>query len=161
MLHKKTGEARPMVRKALKIAEELENLFSVFLVHHMLGDCAWIDGKYLESESEYGMGVKTILKYGDTSYTCIDMLGFAMSIAGQGRYAKALRLNAAATKTALIYGFIVPEEIPIEFWHELVMQHIVGTRKTLGEELTNKYEEEGCALSFDEAVKYALNFKID
>jgi len=89
------------------------------------------------------------------------MLGVAMSVAGQGRYAKALRINAAATKMAKSFGSWIPEEVPLTFWQECVQQLIVGTREKLGEELTNQYEEEGRAMSFDEAVKYTLNFEID
>jgi hypothetical protein len=143
------------------MAEELENLYLICASHHMLGDCALIDGIYDESEREYGMGLKTTLKYGDTSYTCTEMVGVAMSVAGQGRYAKSLKLNAAATKMAKSFGSWIPEEIPLVFWHELVQKFIVGTREKLGEELTNQYEEEGRAKSFDEAVNYALNFEID
>jgi hypothetical protein len=127
----------------------------------MLGDCALIDGIYPESEREYGQGLEKTLKYGDTAYTCTEMLGVAMSVAGQGRYAKALRLNAAATRNALSFGSWVPEEIPLVFWHELVIQLIVGTREKLGEELTQQYEEEGRAMSFEEAVDYALDFERD
>ena len=158
---KKTAKARPMVRKVLKMAEELENLYIIFLAHHMLGDCALIDGIYPESEREYGQGLETTLKYDDTAYTCTEMLGVAMSVAGQGRYAKALRLNAAATRNALSFGSWVPEDIPLVFWHELVLQLIVGTREKLGEELTQQYEEEGRSMSFEEAVDYALDFDRD
>jgi tetratricopeptide (TPR) repeat protein len=158
---KNTSEARPMIKKALKMAVELENLYLIFVTHHMLGDCALMDGIYIESEREYGMGLETTLKYGDTSYTCTEILGVAMSVAGQGRYAKALRLNATATRAAVSFGSWIPEEIPIVFWHEMVVKLIHGTREKLGEELTNQYEEQGRAMSFDEAVKYALNFDID
>jgi len=158
---KKTGEARSAARKLLKLAEELENLYIIFTSHHMLGDCALIDGEYHESEREYGDGVKTTLKSGDTAYTCVDMCGVAMSVAGQGRYAKALRINAAATGKAISFGSFVPEALPLVFWHELVIQHIVGTREKLGEELTQKYEEEGRSMGFEKAVEYALDFEKD
>ena len=146
---------------ALKMAEEFKNVFLVFEAHHMLGDCSLIEGEYHESERQYGLGLETTLEYDDTTYTCTEMLGVAMSVAGQGRFAKALRLNAAATKMAKSVGCWIPEEIPLVFWHELVIKLIVGTREKLGEELTNQYEEEGLVMSFEEAVKYALNFKID
>ena len=158
---KKTEEARPLLKKLVKMAEELENLYCTTAAHHMLGDCALIDGIYHESEREYGTGLKITLKYGDTTYTCTEMLGVAMSVVGQGRHAKALRLNAAATKIAKSFGCWIPEEIPLIFWQEQVQLLIAGTREKLGEELTNQYEEEGQALSFDEAVEYALNFEKD
>jgi len=150
-----------MARNILKLAEKLENLFAIFVAHHQLGDCALIDGRYHESEREYGQRLETTLKYNDISYSCVEMLGIAMSVAGQERPAKALRINAAATKTALAFGFLVPEEYPLVFWQKLVQKHIVGTREKLGEELTHTYEEEGRSMSFEEAVEYALDFDRD
>ncbi|KPK87253.1 MAG: hypothetical protein AMS27_02825 [Bacteroides sp. SM23_62_1] len=158
---KKTAEARLMARKLSGLAEKLKNMYGILASHHFLGDCALIEGKFYESEKEYGKGLSTTLMYNDTSFSCVEMFGIAMSVAGQGRYSKALRINAAVTKTAISNGFIVPEEVPAVFWKELVNQHIIGTREKLGEELTYKYEEEGRSMSFDEAVKYALNVDID
>jgi len=158
---KKTGEARPIVRKALKMAEDLENLYLICATHHMLGDCALMDGEYEISEKEYGEGLNTTLKSGDTAYTNVEMCGVAMSVAGQGRYAKALRINAAATRNAQSFGSWIPEDIPLVFWHELAVQLLAGTREKLGEELTQKYEEEGRSMNFEEAVDYTLDFNRD
>lgn len=158
---KKTKEARSMVRKAVKMAEDLENLYLICATHHMLGDCALIEGNYREAEKEYGYGLKTTLKSGDTAYTNIEMCGVAMSLAGQGRHAKALRVNAAATKNALAFGSWVPEEIPLVFWHELSVKLLAGTRKNLGEDKTLHYEEEGRAMEFQAAVAYTLDFGKD
>jgi predicted ATPase/AraC-like DNA-binding protein len=158
---KKTEEARPMCRKVLKMAKELENLYMELVGHHMLGDCALMDGIYKDAEREYGEGVKTTLKSGDIAYTCIDMCGVAMGLAGQGRHAKALRVNAAATSKAKSFGSFIPEDIPLVFWHELVIKLLAGTREKLGEELTKKYEEEGQSMSFEEAVAYTLDLKKD
>jgi predicted ATPase len=158
---KKTREARPAALRLLAIAEELENPFGILAAHHLLGDCAIMEGQYIESEKEYGQGVFTSFKSGDASYTCVEMVGVAMSIAGQGRYAKALRLNAAATRIAKTHGFSVPEEFELIFWKELVQQHIAGTREKLGKVLTAKYEEEGRAFSLEKAVEHALDFEAD
>ena len=84
-----------------------------------------------------------------------------MSVAGQSRLAKAIRLNAAVTEKAVVSGYIVPEELQAAFWVELVDNYIVGTRKKLGEELTRKYEEEGKSMGFEKAVEYALDFEKD
>ena len=158
---KKTGEARSQIRRQLKLAEELENLYVKGMAHHFLGDCGLIEGDYHESERAYGQGLKTTLKLGDTAYTCVEMCGIAMSLAGQERYAKALRINAAATRKAISFGSWVPEDIPLVFWHELIIQHIQGTRKKLGEKLTQQYEEEGRSMKFEAAIDYALDFSKD
>lgn len=157
---KKTAEARPLLKKALKLAKEQQNLFLIVVTYHLLGDCSLIEGNYHESEQEYGLSLKASLQYGDSSYTCMQMTSIAMAVAGQGRLGKALRLNASATNTALASGLWVPEEVPVAFWKELVLQHLVGTREKLGEELAEKYEEEGAAMCFKDAIEYAINFEI-
>jgi len=158
---KKTQEARPLVKKALKMAEEFEDLYLIVFTRHMLGDCQLIDGKYYEAEQEYSLSLRATLKYGDKSYSCMEMTGLAMAVSGQGRFVKALRLNATVNKIATQSGYWIPEEVPQVFWQELIQKHIVGARKILGEELTGKSEAEGRSMSFDEAVKYALSLEID
>ncbi len=158
---KRTNEARKVLKDIVRLAEKLDNPFGILVSHHQTGDCALIEGEYLVSEKEYGLGLSTSLKYNDYSFSIVEMLGVAMSVAGQGRYAKALRLNAAATKTALTSGFLVPEDYPLVFWHELVLQHIAATREKLGEDLAHQYEEEGRSMSFEEAVEYTLDFDRD
>jgi predicted ATPase/AraC-like DNA-binding protein len=129
---KKTYEARPLVRNAIHLAEEQQNLFIIATTHHLMGDCELIDGTYLGSEQEYGLSLEAAYKYGDTSYVIMQIASIAMSVAGQGRHLKALRLNAAATQAAISQELWVPEEVPVAFWKELVMQHLVGTRIILG-----------------------------
>ena len=158
---KRTQEARPLVKKALKMAEEFEDQYLIVFSQHMLGDCELIDGKYYEAEREYNLSLKATLKYGDKSYSCMEMTGLAMSVSGQGRLVKALRLIGAVNRIAAVSGYWIPEEVPQVFWQELIQKHIVGARKILGEELTDKTEAEGRSMSFDEAVKYALSFEID
>jgi non-specific serine/threonine protein kinase len=158
---KNTLEARPLVRNAIKLADEQQNLFILTTTHHLMGDCGLMDGKYDEAERDYGLSLEASIKYGDTSYTCMQITSIAMSVAGQGRSEKALRLNAAATKAAISHDLWVPEEVPVAFWKELIIQHLVETRNKLGKELSDKIEEEGKSMSLDEAVTYALNFEVD
>lgn len=53
------------------------------------------------------------------------------------------------------------EELPMQFWQELIQEHIVGAREKLGEVLARKYEAEGAAMELEEAIAYALDFKKD
>ena len=158
---KRTEEARPLVKNAIEIAEKQQNLFLIASTQHLMGDCGLMEGKYQEAERDYGLSLKASDKYGDTGYACMQITSIAMAVAGQGRLEKALRLNAAATKTAKTLGHWIPDEVPVEFWKELVDKHIIGTRKKLGKNLSDLSEKEGQAMSLEEAVEYALNFEID
>lgn len=161
VLMKNTGEARPVINKMLALAEKMESHFGIMAVHHLLGDCAILEEQYIESERGYGKSMMSAYKLGDTLQTCTEIFFVAMSVAGQGRHAKALRLNAAATGIAKAMQFTVPEEHEVTFMKELAHQHIVGTRKKVGELLTMKYEEEGRSLSLAEAVEHALDVETD
>ena len=161
VLMKNTGEARPVIHKMLSLAEKMESQFGIMAVHHLLGDCAILDEQYVESEREYGKSLMAAYKLGDTMQTCTEIFFLAMSMAGQGRLAKALRLNAAATGIAKAGQFMAPEEYEVSFMKELFLQHITGTRNKVGELRTMKYEEEGRNLNLAESVEYALDVETD
>ncbi|MDD4109372.1 MAG: hypothetical protein PHH93_11705, partial [Prolixibacteraceae bacterium] len=46
-------------------------------------------------------------------------------------------------------------------WNEFMDTYNDGARKAVGEELAKQYEEEGLAMGFERAVKYALDFNKD
>jgi len=161
VLMKNTGDARPVINKMLVLAEKMESQFGLMAVHHLLGDCAILEEQYIESEREYGKSMMSAYKLGDTLQTCMELFFVAMSVAGQGRHAKALRLNAAATGIAKALQFTAPEEHEVTFMKKLAHQHIVGTRKKVGEVLTLKYEEEGRSQSLAKGVEYALDVETD
>lgn len=158
---KKFTEARSIAEKIIKTGEKLQHLYAQFVGHHNTGDCALMQEKYREAESEYGRGIEICQFYGDFIYTCIDLSGVAMAAAGQGRFAKALRLIAAVKKAAEDAEVMSPEDIPMNFWQEQIKKHIINTRDHLGEKLSKQYEEEGRLLSLEQAVEYALDFEKD
>jgi hypothetical protein len=145
----------------LALAEKMDSQYGIAAVHHLLGDCAILEEQYIESEREYGKSLLSIFRLGDTLQTCFEIFFVAMSVAGQGRHAKALRLNAAVTSIAQANQFNIPEESAVSFMKELARQHIVGTRNRIGELQTMKYEEQGRNLRLAEAVEYALNVETD
>jgi non-specific serine/threonine protein kinase len=161
ILLKKTGESRAEINNIRALAEKMKSQYGLMGVHHLLGDCAILEEQYIQSEREYGKSMLLAYKLGDTLQACIEIFFVAMSVAGQGQHAKALRLNAAATGIAKKNEFIVPEESEVTFVTELAHQHIVGTRHKVGELFTMKYEEEGRTMSLAEAVEYALDVETE
>ena len=158
---KKFDEARAMAGKILETAEEQENLFAQFMGNHHIADCAIMEGKYLESEKQYGKGLQITTSYGDLTYIFIELTGLAMSVAGQGRNGKALRIMAAVREIAAKSDMMTPEELQMIFWQELVQKHLVGTREKLGKELCQQYESQGRVMDLEKVVGYALDFKRD
>jgi predicted ATPase/AraC-like DNA-binding protein len=152
-------EARAMAMNILTEAESQGNYFARFAGHHHLADCALMEGKYLESEREYGTGIETVMKFQDVFPAYMELTGIAMSVSGQGRYAKALRLNAAASEAARRSGGLIPEKVGLPFWQEQLNIHLNGARKKLGETLAARCESEGRAMGLQEAITYALDYE--
>lgn len=121
-----------------------------------LGMFLWFTGDFKEAEKRYGLNVKNGLKYKNEVLASIDLQGIAFAVGGQKRWAKAIRLNAAARENARALGAALPDSV--YFWREWLDTYIGGARQELGQDLTSKYEEEGIAMGFDKAVEYALNF---
>ena len=84
-----------------------------------------------------------------------------MSVAGQGRNGKALRIMAAVREIAAKSDMMTPEEMQMIFWQEFVQKHLVGTREKLGKELCQQYEAQGRVMDLEKVVGYALDFKRD
>jgi non-specific serine/threonine protein kinase len=155
------AKARPIAEKIVMAGEKLNNLHAQFIGTHNQADCAIMEGKFHESERKYSRGLQITREYDDILYTCIELTGLAMSVAGMGRHKKALRLMGAVNEIAGKAGIMSPEEFPLVFWQEQLKIHIKGTREKLGEKLTGKYESEGRAMDLDDTIRYALEFDKD
>ena len=160
LVHSKQYErATPLVEELLASSEKLNHIFGIEMVRHFQGDCSLGNKNFKEAERKYSLGVVTGLKYGTVFLAAADMLGVAFSLSGQSRWAKCIRLEAAAWKKAGELG--VSLSGVAEFWDEWIDIYIKGAMEKLGEELTLKYEEEGQNMGFEEAVEYALDFDKD
>ena len=153
----KKGE--PLLEELLISSEKLEHIFGIVGARHMLGDCAVGMKNHNEGEKRYAVGIETALKYGNIFYQTFDLQGVAFALSGQSRWAKAIRLDAAAREKFRITGITV--DGMAEFWDEFIETYIEGAKKEVGEELTRQYKEEGIAMGFEAAIDYALNFNKD
>lgn len=150
--------AKIMAEKLLKSSEELNHLYGIACGTHFLGDCALSNGHFKEAEKTYAKGITKCLEAGELFVAVNDLHGVAMSVAGQARYAKTIRLNAAALEQYRQLGISALE---ISFWKALKEKYISAARQKLPEELVNKYEEEGRNMGFEAAVEYAQDFDKD
>jgi non-specific serine/threonine protein kinase len=152
-------QAKPFVEELVVASEKLEQPWEIVLSHHFLGDCALGNQKFKEAEKEYGNAAVTAMKYKNTAYAAIDLQGVAFAVAGQSRWAKSIRLDAAARKIYDELGIDIDEAA--EFWTIFVTTYIDGAKGQVGAELTKKYAGEGRNLELKDAVKYALDFTRD
>jgi tetratricopeptide (TPR) repeat protein len=156
---KQYKKGKPMVEELLLSSKERNNNYGIETALHLLGDSAVGMKDYLEGEKRYAEGIKASLKYGTMLYTAFDTQGIAFALAGQGRWAKAIRLDAAARELFKKMGVVV--DGMVGFWDEWIETYIEGAKKKLGKELTMQYQEEGIKMGFEKAVVYALDFNKD
>ena len=152
-------QAKPYVEELVINSEKLEQPWEIVLSHHFRGDCALGTKYFMQAEKEYGHAVISAQKFGNTAYIAIDLQGVAFAVSGQKRWAKSIRLDAAARK---IYDQIGMKIDGVAgFWDVFIATYIESAKKEIGEETTRKYEEEGRALETEKAVEYALDFEKD
>jgi predicted ATPase len=152
-------QAKPLVDELMETSGKLNQPDGIILAHHYMGDCALGERDFKEAERRYALSIQTCREYGNTLQSITDMQGVAFAVSGQSRRAKSIRLDAAAHQEARQNGIHLTGLAG--FWDDWICTYIEGARKEVGEELTKQYQAEGRAMSFDEAVKYALNFDID
>jgi non-specific serine/threonine protein kinase len=156
---KKYDKGRPLCEELLVSSEKLEHQYSIIGARHLLSDCALGEGNFKEAEKLYGLALETALKYNNAFQGGAELQGVAFALSGQSRWAKSIRVNAAAREHFRKIGISI--EGIIKFWDEWIETYIGGAEEKLGEELTKKYEQEGIAMGFDSAVEYALDFEKD
>ena len=160
LVHTKQYErGRTLVEELLLSSEKLEHILGIESALHLLGDCTVGTRDFKEGEKRYAQGVETSLRYGNMLYTTFDIQGVAFALSGQKRWAKSIRLDAAAREQLKKLGIVI--DGMFGFWDEWIETYIEGAKKEVGEDLASLYEEDGIAMGFDKAVEYALNFKKD
>jgi len=152
---KQLDEVRPLAEQILIDSKLLDQPLVTRMGYHFLADYDLMKGNFQEAEFKYGEALKAAHESGNMLFVGIELLGVAMSVSGQQRYAKAMRLCAAITDLTLTAGYIDPAQLSLEFWAELVQIHIVQIREKLGKEELIDYEEEGKSMSLETALEYA------
>ena len=148
-----------MIEEFLDSANEQKQSGLIIRARRFLGHCALCEGNYKEAEKGYCLALETALKYGNILDAAFELQCIAISVSGQSRWAKSIRLDAAACEKARILGVSIYGLI--QSHDEFIDTYIGGAREKLGEELTREYEEQGKNMGFEAAVEYALDFEKD
>jgi non-specific serine/threonine protein kinase len=120
--------------------------------HHFLADCALIERKYDEALTRYRTSLTLAQAIGDRLEMSFEVQGIAMSLAGLGDHAGALRL-AGATQAEWDRLGADPH---MRFWDALLEREIGAARRALDEGAAARAWAEGRALTFDECCRIAL-----
>jgi len=156
---KKFDLGRPLCEELVISSEKLDHQMSIIFANHFLSDCVFGEGNFIEAEKHYVHAMKSALKFGNIFQAALEIQGIAFSLSGQSRWIKCVRLYAASVEQIIkITG--APFK-GVKFWDEWAETYIGGANEKLGEELTQKYEEEGRSMGFDKAAEYAQDFEKD
>jgi len=153
---KQFKKAATFVEDLLVSSEELSQPLGIMGAYHFRSDCFLGMNNFIDAEISYSSGIEKGMEYGNLYITTADIQGVAFACSGQSRWAKAIKLNAAALKK--FTEMCVSMQGMYGFWDEWMDTYIGGAAEKLGKELTSRYEEEGKSMKFDQVIEYALDF---
>lgn len=147
-------QVEPMARELYELGHRYGNRDIQAYGLHYLADRALLAGEYAEAESRYRRALGHARNSGFMAQCPTELLGAAMSAAGQGDPARAVRLAAAANarRTALgLYRGGFPD-----WWIRLNERHIEGARAQLSPEDREAAEDAGREADFDAVLDEVL-----
>ena len=144
-------EARPIAGEIVAFARQAGDRRSEHSGFHYLADCALIEGNCEESLGLYRESLVLAEAIGDRIETSAEVEGIAMSLAGLGQHAKAVRLVAATRAEWARSGV----NLKLRFWDELHERYMAPAREALGPERAEEAARSGREMSFEAAVAEA------
>lgn len=146
------------VEGILEEALRLGNIFDIVVARHVRADIPLIKGEYELAEQRYMEATKSALEIGAALQADIELQGMAMSLAGQGRHEKGLRLFGAAMAE---FEEIGAELVTIPFWITLINRTLGKSMEILGPEKSQSLDLEGRQMGFEKALEYAFDIAKD
>jgi predicted ATPase len=150
-----TGEferAEPLALELQAATRDSEDVGCMVSGDHYLADCAMHRRDYTLAEQHRLSALETTLAIGDVMQQTIEILGLAFIAAGLGRDEDALHLEGAVAAKWKEFG--VDHAPPLsEAWRK---RDLVPAHDRLGEPRATTAFDEGRAMTWDQAVDFAL-----
>jgi predicted ATPase len=144
--------AEPLALELHASTRESEDVSCMVSADHYLSDCAMLRGDYALAEQHRLSAFRTTLVIGDVAQQTIEVLGLAFAAAGLGRDDDALRLEGAVDAKWKELG--VTHAPPLS---EAYRERELGpARARLGETRATAAFDEGRAMTWDQAIEFAL-----
>ena len=148
----RTDEARDIARQVLGFAQATGNPRSEHSAFHFLADCALIEGNCAESLAFYRQSLTKAQAIGARFEMTAELEGIAMSLAGLGEHATAVRLVAASRAEWARLGV----DLRIRFWDALHERYVAPARDALGPVAAEEAGRAGRAMTLEAAVVAAM-----
>jgi len=143
----------PLATETLRIGRELDARRDIHYSLHFLGDCALHEGDGDAAASWYRQSLAAALSYGNVAEAALELEGFAMARAAQGRPAAALRLDAAAVACMESLGFDIST---VEFWNRFKARYLEPARQAIGASYVAEMDAQGPAMGWEAATGEVL-----
>jgi predicted ATPase/class 3 adenylate cyclase len=144
----------PMAQELYELGTRHEDRWTVQMALHYLADCPLIGGDYAKSERCYLRALAHARDSGLLVQCPPELIGVAMSAAGRGNPARAVRLAAAANAQREVFGYTRPSGIL--WWRRMEERHIGGARAQLGADDAEEAERAGRETPFDAVLDEVL-----
>ena len=152
----RTDEAKPMAQEIIEFAEKHNDKRSEHFGWHYLADCELILGNCKDSLNLYKQSLVLAHAIGDKVEISFEVQGVAMSLAGLGESKLAIQLGSAVKAEWDRLGV----DIHVRFWDALLDRYLDATKQALGTEDFKREWDKGRELSFETAVKLALEIEV-
>jgi hypothetical protein len=143
--------AETMAQELLAVAANSDASLMQQLALHFLADCPLVAGDYAEAERRYLRALAYARAAGLVGRSTDEVLGVAMSVAGKGDPARAVRLAAAAYAEQAVLG-----KGTDRWWRTMQERHIGGARAHLGPDEVEDAERAGRETSFEAVLDEVL-----
>lgn len=137
------------------IVDDIHNhgrLLDSILLYHLMGDIPLMKKEYVLAEKNYIISMKNSYNINNVLQSALDMMGIAMSVAGQERHKKAIRLVGAFTRKFEELGARFTK---LEFWDNLFNETVGVSMSTISKDEIPLLLIEGNSMDYEEAMKYA------
>lgn len=128
--------------------------FDITICRHIYADVPLQKGDFKLSEQRYIEATRSALGMQNTLQAAIEMQGVAMSVAGQGRLEKGLRLFGAALGKWEELG---AHMVKLDFWVTCIQRTIGKAIEAVGPERALVLDGEGRRMGWERALEYAFD----
>ena len=149
----KLDEVEEDIEKNLQEAKLLGDHYHITDVLHLQAYVRFRKGNYIGSEESYIKAAQSSMQGGEGMELGVLLHGIALSVSGQGRHEKGLRLYGASEAKLTILGAEIPsvESVAID-----LEKTIDKSRKILGPDVADRLDQEGRNMGFQKALQYAF-----
>jgi tetratricopeptide (TPR) repeat protein len=142
----------------LEEAIRLGNNYDIADASHIYADVTFLKGNYQLAEKRYKEAAKNALQLGSGLQVGVLLHSMALSVAGQGKHEKGLRLFGASKAKLEELGAEIPA---VDTVTTRIDQTVGKSIQILGAQKSQSLELEGRQMGFEKAIEYAFDIDKD